>query len=220
MLTILKTTLFVCAFSALCQAALGDIFYNVTLDTTPLVGHPAGPLYFEVVFTDGSGFGDGNNTVTLGDVAFGGGSALGSPFVFGGASGSLETGVTITDSEFLSLFVEQFTPGLQLSFSLGLTSNDDLSGIPDEFTFFILDNSGVPLPTLAPTGDYFITADLGSTGPVFHTYGTDPTRAPTVGDPITMGAPEITAAPVPEPGTLALLSLGLGTTVWWRRRSP
>jgi hypothetical protein len=69
-------------------------------------------------------------------------------------------------------------PGLELSFSLGVTSNDDASGIPDGLTFFILDNSGVALPTLAPVGDYFLSAALGSGGPIFDTYGSDPNRAP------------------------------------------
>src|ERR1017187_697775 len=98
MLNILKTAFCVCAFSALCQTASGDMIYNVTLDTAPLVGHPAGPFYVEATFTDGSGVGDANNTVTMSNFTFGGGSALGGPLVFGGASGSLATGVTITDS--------------------------------------------------------------------------------------------------------------------------
>src|ERR1700680_1459779 len=113
MLNILKTAFFVCALFALCQTVSADIIYDVTLNTTPLVGHPAGPFYVEFAFTDGSGFGDANNTVTMSHFTFGGGSSLGSPVVFGGASGSLETGVTMTDSSFLSLFTEQFAPGLQ-----------------------------------------------------------------------------------------------------------
>ena len=66
-----------------------------------------------------------------------------------------------------TFFDEQFAPGLQLSFTLDLTSNDDSDGIPDGFTFYVLDNSGAPLPTLAPGGgDYFLTAALGSSGAV------------------------------------------------------
>jgi hypothetical protein len=205
MLNILKTAFFVWAFSALCQtAASAGMIYDVTLNTAPLVGHPAGPFYVQFAFTDGSGFGDGNNTVTASNFGFGGGSALGSPVVIGGASGSLETGVTITDTSFLSIFNEQFAPGLQLSFALDLTSNDDADGIPDGFTFFVLDNSGVPLPTLAPGGgNYFLTAALGSSGAAFNVYGSDPTLAPSVGNPVSIPAPSVSS--VPEPSAMYLL---------------
>src|ERR1039457_6856102 len=97
MFNALKTVFLVCVFSALCQTAIADAIYQVTLDTSSLVGHPAGPFYVYGTFTDGSGIGDANNTVTMSDFTFGGGSALGSPLVFGGASGSLATGVPITE---------------------------------------------------------------------------------------------------------------------------
>src|ERR1035437_1392816 len=148
----LKTVLILCAVFGLCQIATANT-YNVTLDTAPLVGHPAGPFVVFLEFTDGSGIGDANNTVTLSGLDFSGGSALGSPIVFGGASGSLENGISITDTSVISFFEEGFNPGLQLSFSLDLTLNDDSGGTPDRFTFFLLDSSQVPLPTLAPFGD-------------------------------------------------------------------
>jgi hypothetical protein len=223
MLNILKTALFVGAFSALCQIAIADEIYNVTLDTAPLVGHPAGPFYVEFAFTDGDGYGDGNNTVTASDFDFGGGSALGSPVVFGGATGSLETGVTITDTSFLSLFDEQFAPGLQLSFTLDLTSNDDADGIPDGLTFYVLDNSGAPLPTLAPGGgDYFLTAALGSSGAVFNVYGSDPSQPPSAGgSPVSIPAPTVTPeSSVPEPSTIYLLAGALVMIVVLKRRFP
>jgi len=205
MISILKSTIVVCALSVLCQTALGDVF-DISLDTASLVGHPAGPFYVYVEFTDGSGVGDANNTATLSNFTFGGGSALGNPLVFGGAAGSLEAGVSITDTSFVSVFGEQFAPGLQLSFTLGLTSNDDSGGTPDGVTLFLLDNSGVPIPTLAPAGDYFLTAGLGSGGTVFVEYGSDPSRAPSSGDPVSVPAPTITPeSSVPEPSTLCLL---------------
>ena len=214
-----RTIISVCVFSALCQTASGGVIYDVTLDAAPLVGHPAGPFYVELAFTDGSGIGDANNTVTLSEFAFGGGSALGSPLVFGGASGSLETSVTITDSSFLSLFAEQFAPGLQLSFTLDLTSNDDAGGTPDRLTFYILDSFGIPLPTLAPAGDYFLGVDLGSAGPAFDVWGSDPSRAPSVGDPVSIPAPTvIPESSVPEPSTIYLLGGALAMMVVLGRR--
>ena len=140
--------------------------------------------------------------------AFGGGSALGSPFVSGGGSGSLETGITIVDNSFLSMFIEQFAPGLQLSFSLALSLNDDEGGTPDRLTLFVLDSSAVAIPTLAPFGDFFLGVDLHSTGPVFDIYASDISRALSVGSPVSMAGPSVSAVdqlPVPEPATLSLL---------------
>jgi len=216
----LKTVLILCVVFGMRQITGADI-YNVTLDTSPLVGHPAGPFEVLLAFTDGSGIGDANNTVTLSGLDFGGGSALGSPIVFGGASGSLETGISITDTSVISFFEEGFNPGLQLSFSLGLTLNDDAGGTPDRLTFFVLDSLGVPLPTLAPAGDYFFGVDLGSSGPVFDAWATDPTRSPSVGGPVTIPAPIVTTA-VPEPSTIWLLGavmIGLPGVRYFSRRT-
>jgi hypothetical protein len=201
----LKTVLILCAVFGLCQIATANT-YNVTLDTAPLVGHPAGPFVVFLEFTDGSGIGDANNTVTLSGLDFSGGSALGSPIVFGGASGSLENGISITDTSVISFFEEGFNPGLQLSFSLDLTLNDDSGGTPDRFTFFLLDSSQVPLPTLAPFGDYFFGADIYSTGPIFDAYGSDASRSLSVGGPASIPVPTITSvSSVPEPSTIYLL---------------
>ena len=216
----LRTVLVVCAFSALCQTAIADAIYNVTLDTTSLVGHPAGPFYVFAEFTDGNGIGDANNSATLSNFTFGGGSALGSPLLFGGASGSLETGVRITDSSALGFFAEQFAPGLQLNFSLDLTLNDDSGGTPDRFTFFLLDSSEVPLPTLAPVGDYFFGADIYSTGAIFDAYGSDTSRSLSVGGPASIPVPTITSvSSVPEPSTIYLLGGALAMMGVLRHRS-
>jgi hypothetical protein len=216
----LKTVFVVGAFSALCQTAIADVIYNVTLDTSSLVGHPAGPFYVFGEFTDGNGIGDANNTATLSSFTFGGGSALGSPLLFGGASGSLETGVTITDGSALGFFAEQFAPGLQLKFSLDLTLNDDSGETPDRFTFFLLDSSEVPLPTLAPFGDYLFGADIYSTGPIFDAYGSDTSRSLSVGGPASIPVPTITSvSSVPEPSTIYLLGTALAMVVL-RHRLP
>src|SRR4051812_14509523 len=134
MLSSLKTLFFFGALSALCQTAVAGAQYQVTLDTLSLVGHPAGPFYVYVAFTDGSGIGDVNNTASLSNFTFSGGSALGSPLVFGGANGSLATGITITDNSFVNFLVEQFAPGLHLGFSLTVTSNNDAGETPDRLT--------------------------------------------------------------------------------------
>jgi hypothetical protein len=198
-------------FIAIGQVARADFIYNVHLSTSPLIGHPAGPFVFELALTDGNGIGDGNNTVSLSGIDLRGGIALGSPFIFGGASGSLETGITLTDNSFLGIFGEQFVPGANLDFSIDFTGNDDESGIPDRFTLYILDSSGAPLPTLAPFGDYFLGADISSSGPVIDVWGGDRNRVPSVGDPISMNSPSLTATP--EPATLWMLAGGLTLTL-------
>lgn len=189
--TLFRTMSLIAILMAISQEASADV--TVTLNTSALVDHPAGPFSFYVALTDGSGVGDGNNSVTLTNISFGGGSALGSTLAFGGATGSLETKVTITDTSFFGFFTEQFAPGLQLSFSLHSTMNDEAGAIPDRFTFFILDSSGVPVPTLAPYADYFLGVDVHSTGLVFDAWGSDASRSPSVGSPVSIPAPTLIA---------------------------
>jgi hypothetical protein len=206
MLKILNAVLFILVGFCLCQYARCDTMYLVNIDTAPLIGHPAAPFFFGAVFIDGSGIGDANNTVTLSNFDFHGGASVSSPLLLGGASGSLSTTTSIIDSSSFNLFEQEFSPGVELTFNLDLTSNDDVSGTPDRLTLYILDNSGNPLPTLAPTGDYLLGADLGSAGPVLDFYGTDPSRSPSEGNPLAIPAP--TVAPtgiVPEPAPIVLL---------------
>ncbi|MGA2214964.1 MAG: choice-of-anchor X domain-containing protein, partial [Bryobacteraceae bacterium] len=128
-----------------------------------------------------------------------------------------ESGAVITDSSVLSFIGEGFTAGTQLTFTLGLTLNDDAGGIPDRLTFFIVDSSGVPLPTLAPAGDYFLGVSLGSSGPVFAAYASDPSRSPSAGDPVSIPAPTIVpgaptvGAPVASPSSIPANALTLVT---------
>jgi hypothetical protein len=188
---------------------------NVAIDTTPLVGHPAGPFSLLLLLVDGEGIGDGNNTVTMSGISFGSGTALGGPVLLGGAGGSLETGVTLIDTSLLSLFAEPFAPGAMLSFALDFTTADDAGGIPDRLTISILDNSGVPIPTLAPIGDFLLGADITSSGPVIQAFGSDPTRALAIGGPVRIVTPEISS--IPEPGTFSIVGVCLAVIFAWLR---
>src|SRR5262249_56434597 len=107
--------------------------------TSPLTGN--GPFKLDLQFLDGSGTpGDlNNNVVTLTSFAFGaGGSALGSGTATGGASGGLTAGVTLKDTGFFNEYIENFTPGSLLSFTLNATNNADPGVTSDLRTLALL----------------------------------------------------------------------------------
>ena len=77
-------------------AHAGIINGSVSLDTSGL----SGTFELGFIVTDGSATGDANNTVTLGNFGFGGGSAgaVDPLLTTSGASGDFASGVTLTDS--------------------------------------------------------------------------------------------------------------------------
>jgi hypothetical protein len=107
--------------------------FDVTLNTSALSGNQT--LAFG--FTDGDGAVD--NNITLSGFNFGGGSALGAPiYIGGGVTGNLTSGVALNDSDFSSLFTQQFTAGSALSF-LMTTTNNFAGGTPDAFAMYVCD---------------------------------------------------------------------------------
>src|SRR5580700_3551787 len=75
------------------MSSIADPAYTVSLTTNPLIGDSAGPFSVAFQLIDGSGAGDGNNTVILSGFHFGAtGDATGTPILIGGASGSLLSG--------------------------------------------------------------------------------------------------------------------------------
>lgn len=198
----------ICSLAVL-TANAAPITYNISLNTAPLAGHPAGPFSLNFQLTDGSGSNDANNTVTLSGFQFGpGGSAAGSAMRAGGVTGSLTSTVTLTDSAFLNSFTQQFAPGNRLSFMALVTTNVDAGPQPDEFSFAILDRTGVELPTISSFFDVFATIDINSpTNATVRTFASDPSRIPAGGgSPITTGATQVQV--VPEPASAILLFCG------------
>jgi hypothetical protein len=202
--------------AALTPAANASIVAEILLDTSPLMSHAAGPFSLSFQLSDGSGMNDGNNTAMLNGFQFQTGGPAGSPMLFGGASGSLGAGVTLTDNDFFNAFVQQFTPGATLRFFLELSTNVD-AGVPDQFSFAILDSSGAEIPTkgLGEVGsDALLLIDTDSAAPAIRTFGADELRFPAAGgDPIEMEAPQV----IPEPGSILLMSAGLGLLVTTNR---
>src|SRR5579864_6454777 len=149
-----------------CPAAL----IQVTLDTTPLIGHPAEPFSIAFSLVDGSGTGDGNTTVTLSNFTFGaGGGAPFGPSADGpGTSGDLTSSITLNDSDPVSNdFSQEFTQGTQFVFNLSFVTTGSDS---DTFLFGITDSSGNLIPTLDPLGeDVLLRAIIDSSGISFST---------------------------------------------------
>jgi len=186
-----------------CTRAAADLTFDVTLDTSPLIGNPAGPFSIELQLTDGSGPGDANNSATIDGVDFGGGGLVGAPFSFGGAAGSLASSLSLTDSDFANGVVQSFDPGASLRFDVALTTTLDTGPFPDELSLSLLDGAGNPIPT---TGllSAFVVVDIDSSRPGIQTFAG-------AGSYAGIGAPAIstTVAPVTEPAAGALLAVAL-----------
>jgi len=182
-------------------AHAGIINGSVSLDTTGLSGT------FELAFIliDGSGTGDANNTVRLGNFAFGGGSAgtVDPLFTTAGASGDFASGVTLTDSEFFNVFAETLTAGTLLSFDFGLTTNIDAGGTPDQFSLALLQSDGTPIPSSDASGALLV-ANIDSAQPAFLGFATELTPAPVV----------TFAGTAPEPSSMPLLVVALMAALW------
>src|SRR6516165_9212479 len=94
-------SLFFLMCTCLCSSiANANILYDITMNTTPLIGHSAGPFSVEFQLNDGNGTGDSNNTASLTNFVLNGGVALGSPTLTGGATGDLASGFSLIDSSF------------------------------------------------------------------------------------------------------------------------
>lgn len=209
--------------------ARADQIYTVSLDTSQLAANYGGPfgLDFELIGSNG-------NTVTFSNFSFGtGGSSGSSPFLTGGASGSLGTTVSLTDTTyFLNDFNQQFTPGSTLTFTLDSTQVAPTpGGFPDNFSMAILygydtvngynpnnipPTGGTPVPTNDPSGnDTNFNFNINGPGSMtLYTYGYN-TLTGTV--PITV-TPQ-SAIPEPASGVLMLLSVICTATLICARRN-
>lgn len=206
--------LFLAGLAIACNSASSATVLFVSLDTSPLVAHPADPFYLNFQLNDGTGTGDASNTAVLTDFSFGlGGAPAGSPVLSGGASGILTTAVSLTDSSFLNVFTQEFIPGSLLSFKLTLTTNESPGPQPDQFSFAILDSSGFELPYASP----FNAALAIDIFPILQvqSYPTDPSAPPFGGgDGIRMAAPHISSDEIPEPST-AITGIALALGCWF-----
>ena len=188
--------------------------YQVVLNTTPLMVSPSAPFSLQFELIDGSGLGDRNNIATLSNFQFAGGAAVaGSTSTTGTVIGDLGSAVTLLDNGFFTVFQQRFTPGNSLSFILNLTTNVDAGGVPDLFSFAILDKGGIEIPTTSVDGA-LLEINIDSSHPTPLVFGSDPNTPASGGDLLNLAAPLI----APEPGSIVLvLSALAGAGLWYRR---
>jgi hypothetical protein len=161
-------------------SSAATINYNVQFNTSGLSAGGSYYLDFQFIGSDG-------NTVDLGDFSYGGGS---------GPAGPIEMD---TLTSFFNEVTDPFTAGTALDFQVASTNiAPPVGGFPDELSFFILDGSQNPLTTLDPADSYFYFDVNGGTPDIQTFSGSG------------VGAPLITVAPAPEPGTILTMAIGLG----------
>lgn len=200
------SALAVIAGLAVASIAHAQIVTRVQVDTSSLIGNPAGPFSLDFQLNDGLGIGDGNNWATLNNFQFGGGSAVPGATTFGGAWGSLSSGITITDTDPFNEFYQGFNPGSWLSFDLTLTTHVDMGGTPDIFSFAILDGGLMNLATQSMGSDAFVEINIDSSMPSIATFAS--------ADRLITAS----AMPIPEPSTYGLGAAALLALVGMYRR--
>lgn len=203
--------------AALSSPSHADLTFTATLNTTPLESDAAqGPFYVDLTLTGGSTLNTAQ--VTINGFTFGSGGSAGSSInPTNGASGNINSTVTLVNSTEYNDFYQSFTPGSQLTFNVDVATTSYDTPIPANFSFSILDGTQNPIPTTDPTGaDTLLNVDLNGPSPTFNLYGSVP-------DSYGLSAPTVsTPSMVPEPATLVMVSLGLlmAGSVARRRRRP
>jgi hypothetical protein len=176
---------------------------HVIIDTAGVSG-TSGSLAFDLI--DG---GAPANSVAI--TNFSSNGMLGSTLSTGAVTGTLATGVSLSDGTFFSEHLQVITLGTTISFDFEATSNAPEPGsLPDAFSFFLLDATGtLPLVTTNdPTGaDALFVYNIGIANPL-EVYGS-PSVTVHVDSP----------AQVPEPATLLLVSTAI-VLMGQARRTP
>lgn len=183
--------------------------YAVSLDLTGLTPSTQYGIFFQM---NANGTPLNNNTANLDNFNIVGGTAGPVTSSNGGAAGLMPGIITLADTTAGGNFLlQQVTLGTQfVNFDALMTSNPNTTGSDDVVNFAIFDYAANDfVPTSAPDGFSFATFELTGSGPVVTTFaGT--------GGPGNTGA--IIVAQIPEPSSLALLSLGLVGLVGWNKR--
>lgn len=195
--------------AAVSRAALA---YHIVIDTASLNISPnvANGL-FSIDFQLNSGDTPGNNTATINNFTFNGGSAFGSATFFGGANGNLGSSIVLTDSGAFNEIYQAFNAGSTIQFDLFLSQNVDTGSTPDSFTISLLDKTLSNITTNSTDGaDTLLHLDI-----------TSPTAGSTYGEMnfASGSGSYATVAAIPEPSSALLGVAACAVGVLRRRRS-
>ncbi len=183
--------------------------YNVSLSTS-LLSNGNYSFDFQFINNDSA---SGNNTGTISNIVMSGltGATL---FTSGGVSGSIATGLSLTDSATTDARID-FTKNadpLTLSFLMSYSGNYTAPGAGDTFSFTILDSLGFPIRSAGSgnLAEVVITSAASQLLP----FPSDPQN-----QNLDTVIPQITNTDVPEPATLGLVVAGVAFAALRRRRS-
>jgi hypothetical protein len=206
----LLSTAFLFAFAPATQAQIlppPDLVYQVNLNVSSLDLNPNQPFSLDLQLIPGSG--NVTNTVRLYNFSFTGGTPSGTPdFTAGNESGSLSSGVVLTNSALDNEFAEAFSSGVtNISFRVDETTNSEVVGsgtpIPDQFNIAVLDDNLNNIPTTDPSGgDTLVSSSIFSNMTIasVNSYSSvSPDGGVTV---------SLVAAPEPGCATLSLMAAG------------
>ena len=193
--------------------------FHVDLDTSGLLSADNAPFFLDFQLNEGSG--TLANSVTLSNFSFDSGASSGSAMMFGNATGSMASSITLSadsGSPFNELFQGFSTTTTGIHFNVSISQNSP-GATPDGFAVSVLTSeaNNPQIPTAAPDGVSLVTLDIGTANVLadVKTYGSV--------SPAGVSA-SASASAVPEPSTTAAL-FGLAATTLagvfrLRRRSP
>ena len=187
-----------------CASSSQALTFHVDVNTGTLAASSSAPFALDFQFNDGGVL--GNNSATISNFTFSGGSASGSPTLLG-ATGDIGSSISFNNSNSFQELFQTFTSGTRLGFDVSMTTNLD-GATPDAFAFAILDNGLLNIPTNG-LGDSLVLVNLDSATPAVQTFAGTGDFA------------QVTVTAVPEPETFALMLLGLGLMgAFARRKKP
>jgi len=204
---------------AFAPAGRANLTYEVYMNVAPLTTGANGPYSLDFQLAQGAD--NQNNTVTISNFNITGGSFSGTSFVSaGGASGSVASSVVLSSTAGVANddieFAEYFTiPTTKITFQVNETNNQETGGTSpaaDQFNIAVLENDADldPIETSDPFDALFIDPMTGSQNQnQFQEY----TSNGEDGNPAGVTA-------VPEPGSMAMFSIGgLVLAIWIRRKT-